>query len=488
MPDEVELDTEIMRTLNRLRMTGKYCDVVLATEDGGMFRVHKAAMCWCSSYFRTVFTTSLADLTSGDKSKTRNFILIPNVSASILETIIHYAYSGKTLVNEDNVNELLPAADQFDVEGMVDYCTKFLLKSLSAENCLGIWRFGKDYFIKSLEQEAFRFVLNHFPAVVETSEEFFELSDSSLKCILKEDTLNTKKELPVWKSIRRWCDYKLTERLPYIPTLLQCVRLAVMPIKDFQEVIDDDKVKNYECGVFTSLVAKYILGKEIKFLSASEFQKVEPLFIPRLPHDVLFCLGGWSLSGPTNLLEVYDCRIDNWKLVELEHSIWPRVYHKCISYAHYIYVLGGSEGFSCLNTCLRFDTLAKKFEEVSPMHERRCYLSAVLLSDKIYAIGGYNGDDRLGTVEEYNIQLNQVLEGKIYVIGGYDDVAELPTQECECFDPSIQRWQRTAPLSIGRSGLSVCIQSGLRNIEDYIVDKITRCRLKDPIIINHEKE
>ncbi|GFY73394.1 hypothetical protein TNIN_399661 [Trichonephila inaurata madagascariensis] len=52
-------------------------------------------------HFRTVFTTFLFQ--KGDGSQTRTFIIIPNISSSMLEVIIQYAYSGITLVSEENV-------------------------------------------------------------------------------------------------------------------------------------------------------------------------------------------------------------------------------------------------------------------------------------------------------------------------------------------------------------------------------------------------
>ncbi|GIY31872.1 hypothetical protein CEXT_91251 [Caerostris extrusa] len=120
-----------------------------------MFRVHRSIMSRCSTYFRTVFTTSLVDINCGDGPQVRTFIVIPNVSSAMLEVIIQYAYSGVTLVSEDNVQTLLPAADQFNVQGIVKVCTDFLVSKMEPSNCLGIWRFGKEYFLFELEKESF---------------------------------------------------------------------------------------------------------------------------------------------------------------------------------------------------------------------------------------------------------------------------------------------------------------------------------------------
>lgn len=68
------------------------------------------------------------------------------------------------------------------------------------------------------------------------------------------------------------------------------------------------------------------------------------------------------------------------------------------------------------------------------MHSRRCYVSVAELNGLIYAIGGYDGHNRLNTVERYNPKTNQwtvispmnmqrsdasacTLKGKIYATG-----------------------------------------------------------------------
>lgn len=33
---------------------------------------------------------------------------------------------------------------------------------------------------------------------------------------------------------------------------------------------------------------------------------------PRVPHELLFVIGGWSGGTPTNLVEVYDTKADSW--------------------------------------------------------------------------------------------------------------------------------------------------------------------------------
>ena len=41
-----------------------------------------------------------------------------------------------------------------------------------------------------------------------------------------------------------------------------------------------------------------------------------PLARPRVPHEVMFAVGGWSGGSPTNVIETYDTRADRWITIE----------------------------------------------------------------------------------------------------------------------------------------------------------------------------
>ena len=74
-----------------------------------------------------------------------------------------------------------------------------------------------------------------------------------------------------------------------------------------------------------------------------------------------------------------------------------------------IYSIGGYGGGdnSCQASAERFDFSTGMWELIAPMKEPRRALSAVALPDGIYAIGGYNGKDYIGTVERYDFFTNE---------------------------------------------------------------------------------
>ena len=72
--------------------------------------------------------------------------------------IVDYAYTRDAEVGADNVERLLPAADQFHVLGLVKRCCDFLAAGLDVDNCIGIRNFARTFFCSNLERIANRSV------------------------------------------------------------------------------------------------------------------------------------------------------------------------------------------------------------------------------------------------------------------------------------------------------------------------------------------
>ena len=69
---------------------------------------------------------------------TDQIIDIHDVQGEILSFIIDYAYRREIKLTENNIYEILPAANQLQVLDLIDLCECFLIEKLNPENVLGI--------------------------------------------------------------------------------------------------------------------------------------------------------------------------------------------------------------------------------------------------------------------------------------------------------------------------------------------------------------
>ncbi|XP_061591417.1 kelch-like protein 10 [Cololabis saira] len=427
---------------NELRLTGELCDAVVKVQDVE-FQVHKVVLCNCSPYFRALFSSRWSN-------PDKKIFNIPNVSPDTMQLLLEHAYTGSVSVTEDNVLDLLIAADQFNVDDVIRLCCSFLEEQMCPENCIGIWHLTHTYFYPELRSKAFHYITEHFEEVARC-EEFLQIPVEELTDIIEKDQVNVKQESCVFEAVVRWINHSPNEREKLIVALLPKVRLLLLDMEYFQmKVLTSEVVKrNPECY--------------------SRILDFPVIFRPRMPRSVLLAMGGWSFGDPTNSIEAYDIRTDQWTNVPNDAGR-PRAYHGTAFLNGYVYFIGGFDRRSYFNSVCRWDPTTHTWQEVAPMYYRRCYVSVTVLNGCIYAIGGYDGHTRLSTAEYYEPQTNQwtriaamheqrsdasctTLHNKIYICGGFNGQQCLET--AEYYDPQTMQWTLISPMTSRRSGVGV---------------------------------
>ncbi|KAJ8317347.1 hypothetical protein KUTeg_005251, partial [Tegillarca granosa] len=449
-----------------LRRSGKLCDAVIKV-DNVEFPIHRAIVSACSPYFRALFSNELFDTD-------RREVIIPGVSADIMEMIIDYAYTRDAPITSETVERLLPAADQFHVAGLIKACCDFLQSEIDSENCIGIRNFARTYFCHALERHAFRYILHNFGDIFTRSMEYLQLNIDEVCEILSSDDLNVKNEEIVFDAVIRWIDYDTERRKCHIPCLLKCVRLGLLTTQYFVE-----KVKSHPY-IKENEMCKPVVIETLKFLydlDMDEEKDVDlnnPLAKPRFPHEVLFVVGGWSGGSPTNIVETYDTRADRWIVSDCVDS-GPRAYHGTAAIGFLIYIIGGFDGMDYFNSVRCFDPVDKTWSEVAPMNAKRCYVSVAVLDEYIYAMGGFDGHVRQNTAERYLPEKNQwslihpmchqrsdasatTLDGKVYICGGFNGQECLSSAEYYC--PDTNQWTLINAMRNRRSGIGVISYRG----------------------------
>ena len=88
-----------------------------------------------------------------------------------------------------------------------------------------------------------------------------------------------------------------------------------------------------------------------------------------------------------------------------------RAYHGVGLINQVVYIFGGfnrcgDHGYYSSDT-FAFNVLAQDWNAKSNMNEKRCYVSSAELGGYLYAIGGFNGTERLKSAERYDPKTNQ---------------------------------------------------------------------------------
>ena len=118
---------------------------------------------------------------------------LKDVSHKTVEAIVDFAYTANINLTDENVQELLSAANQYQIQPIKDACCNYLRAQLTATNCLGIRDFAEFHNCPDLHQAAQKFVYDNFRDVFK-AQEYLRLGVSSVTELLSKDELTVKCE------------------------------------------------------------------------------------------------------------------------------------------------------------------------------------------------------------------------------------------------------------------------------------------------------
>uniref|UniRef100_A0A8C1LNG9 Kelch-like protein 10 n=1 Tax=Cyprinus carpio TaxID=7962 RepID=A0A8C1LNG9_CYPCA len=476
----------VFNVFDEARLLGEHTDLIIRANDRE-FQVHKIILCGCSPYFRVLFSANWTRIPE-------QFYDITGMSQNIMSLIIQYAYTGSVFITEENVLELLVAADQFLISGLVDACCQFLESRLCPENCIGICMFTEDFHSCSkLRHKAKLYVLQHFEEVLQVSEEFLELSLEQLEEIIDKDELNVKQEEVVFEAVLHWIDYAPESRRKHIAMLLPKVRMGLMTSDYFINNVKSNALvkENEACMPLIINAMKALFEFDMDLHGPISLELIHQLTRPRLPSAILLAIGGWSNGSPSNVIEAYDANADRWVSVTLEDER-PRAYHGTAVLDEFVYCVGGYDSVEYFNSVRKLNLITQTWNEwtlIAPMRSRRSGVGVIAYGELVYAVGGFDGATRLRSAETYNpltniwcdiasmynprsnfgIEKFCVIDDQLFAVGGFNGVST--TSDAECYDEKTNEWFDANEMAIFRSALSCCVISGLPNMAQYAAQR-----------------
>lgn len=137
--------SDFFYNLKELHESNKFCDVLLKINDTGggevrHIRAHKLVLASASPYFRAMFAGGFRENISCQEVS-----IDPQISYSVLKSIIEFIYTSEIIIKDYNVQELLVAAKILQIEEIVNSCAVYLCMNIDSSNCFAIEDFAKSY-------------------------------------------------------------------------------------------------------------------------------------------------------------------------------------------------------------------------------------------------------------------------------------------------------------------------------------------------------
>ena len=531
--------------LEILRNNERFCDVIVEVK-GKEFKVHKAVLAAASPFFLTLLESNMRE-----SNEHLIKVELEEATASIMEDVLKYVYTGNVSVTEESAHNLIATADYLLLPGLKSLACDFLKGILATENCVFNYYFAERYQCMNLMEECRELIKSNFSALMET-DDFLNLDAKQVIKWVSSDDIIIKAEEEVFKGIVKWVHHNKSEREKEFPYLLHQVRLNSVH-QDYlvNEMVKEELITtNNECLNFVLGFLKWILDPTLQC-------SIKPRTCLQTQVNGIFVCGG-------NKALLYHPNENIWYL--LPDLLMEHQNHAAIEYGDKSYIFSNQSGgdyyvrstntWGAIQSDLKY--MAVKLCSLLTFNEHKS-LYAVLESSRygcavydydpvrnewnrfveyeklqcwgacgvtdgchLYIIGGTKSrvqkalgstkvlriDPEAGNCEEV-ASLNEArhdafgaaMNGKIYVGGGIQGSATLKT--CEMFNPSTNEWQMMPSLNVPRHSSSmVCFQEALyvvggmknknRRIRELSVEmfdfKSNEWKEKSSIPVNYESD
>ena len=114
-------------------------------------------------------------------------------------------------MDQENVQDILVAADMIELKEVVEKCTEFLKLELHESNAIGIYRFAEGHNIEGLRDISLNFIHDNF-YLVSCEEEFFEINKELLCEFISSEYLRVDSEYQVFCATMNWINYDISNR------------------------------------------------------------------------------------------------------------------------------------------------------------------------------------------------------------------------------------------------------------------------------------
>ena len=496
---------ELMKRLNMQRRQDCLCDITLVAREEKEFKAHRNVLSAVSPFFAKLFQSEM-------KEKEEGIIRFEEISASILEDVLEFIYTGHVMIlDERSAKDLIIAADYLLLDSLKTIAERFLKERLTNSTCLSTFYFADKYHCEELVSTSRKFIHENFASVAGELDEFLQLEAEEVERWISSDEICVAAEEDVLKIIEKWIEQNESDRKARFEELFRHVRLVLVS-RDVLvvDVVTNQLVRdNYSCWRRVSDAMALISCTSEDALIQSPRK--------RLGTHVIVACGGkhtlcylpetdtWkflanglyeNMSGHTQMITfrdqlfIFDGSFDTHRY-DPAFDTWSSLKNlRLFPYSRRVAVIRGQiyaiavDGYTEKSTIERYSVGLCSWEKIFTSHEGcRDYSCVVAAGDCMYVLGGkpsqQGGGEYVAKAERFDTVHNKweqiadmqqergfscgvATPGKIFVAGGKDKLGKQLLKSCEVYNISTNEWHFIGNLSVPRVlGSMVCVNGTL---------------------------
>nr|XP_006628173.2 PREDICTED: kelch repeat and BTB domain-containing protein 3 [Lepisosteus oculatus]XP_015196704.1 PREDICTED: kelch repeat and BTB domain-containing protein 3 [Lepisosteus oculatus] len=450
---------EILSVLQSFREKNAFFDFQILVK-GETIPCHRCVLAACSDFFRAMFEVNMRERDDGS-------VTMSNLSPKAIKAFLDFAYTGQTMITEENVDMLFQLSSFLQISILSKACSDYLIKTIDLLNCLQLLSLSEGYGSTRLYERTLEFVVQHFHTLTKSAD-FLEMNVNVFKKCLEADELNVPDEEAVLNAVLLWTKHSLENRQKFFPHLIKLVRLHQLPRGVLEEISKSESLlsSNGDC---LQIIREVIV-------SLQDLSGFFPDARPSTTEKYIY-VHKTEENGEIRHAFCYNIETDRWK--ELPHSNLVDMSGSSLaSFGEKLFVTGGCKGNCCRAVRLHiaepfhdatdetwcYCPVQNHFFLIPPMKSPRTMHTSVRALNRVYVIGGKTRGARnirsLLDVEYYNPltkDWNSVsplprgiyypeasaCNNVIYTLGSEVEIADIFNPSLDCFfryDAQVNQW------------------------------------------------
>ena len=227
----------------QFRERGEFIDVGLKVGEE-VFSAHRIVLAASSDYFHAMFA-------HGMKESNQEVIELKDesISAAALKIVLDSIYSGDLQVNDENIFEVLVAADHLQVTSAVQQCCDYLQTQFVDQLRFDVQTFCRvsaiadRHGLKDLQEATQTKMVYIYKEICESEEFLSHVNADQYTRLLSRDDLSAPSETFVFKSVMQWIKHKKEERMTVAAKVIGAVRLGLVDIKALIEELNTEEMQ-----------------------------------------------------------------------------------------------------------------------------------------------------------------------------------------------------------------------------------------------------
>ena len=227
----------------QFREQGEFIDVGLKVGED-VFPAHRIVLAASSDYFHAMFA-------HGMKESNQEVIELKDesISAAALKIVLDSIYSGDLQVNDENIFEVLVAADHLQVTSAVQQCCDYLQTQFVDQLRFDVQTFCRvsaiadRHGLKDLQEATQTKMAYIYKEICEREEFLSHVDADQYTRLLSRDDLSAPSETFVFKSVMQWIKHKKEERMTAAAKVIGAVRLGLVDIKALIEELNTEEMQ-----------------------------------------------------------------------------------------------------------------------------------------------------------------------------------------------------------------------------------------------------